>query len=113
MRAKGIAVPADRIAPVSLDGNDVKAHRCIGEARIACRKHRGRTYEFCLLATIDRRTGCRERARLAKAHLDECEAAVVHHDEVDFAAPASKIACDRAQTLVEQETVRERLGPRA
>ena len=74
----------------------------IGVAVIASVEHGSRSDDLALLVTIHCVAGLREIRCAPEAYLDKCQAMVVQHDQVNFAAAASKVACDRSQALLDE-----------
>lgn len=85
------------------DGDDVEAHRVIGEVRVSGQEHCGGAHKLLLLSVIHRNCGRHESGRLAITYFDENEAVVMEHDEVDLTAAMMKVTGNQPQTLIRQQ----------
>jgi hypothetical protein len=65
---------------------------------------------FSLLASIHRLTSCRKPACLAITNLDEYQAVLVAHDQVNFADPATEISGYEGQAAGLQMIERQLFG---
>ena len=110
--AEGIANPFDAVAPVraAIDADDVESGCAAGEPGTAGKEHLCRSYEFALFAGVNGRGRPGESAGRTKTNLHENQAALVKHDEVDFAEPAAIISLDRLQSPGPKVLKRKFLG---
>ena len=107
VRSERIAYPPNAIF---VNRHNIEAHDVIRVEAMSRDKQHSRMYEFALLALVDCQQGVDKLAGATVSDFDESQAAPVQHDEVDFAAPAAKISCDRAQALVNEIAKRLLLG---
>jgi hypothetical protein len=104
---EGVPNPLDR---VTLDCNDVESHNAVRESRTFGEKQRSRTNEFPLLMDIYGQPGRDEVIVGSITYLDEDKTLSVQHNQVDFAEAALKVASDRLQAIVDQESVSAAFG---
>ncbi len=111
-RAEGVLDPLDVFLTgvVGIDCDNVEAHDAV-RVLVSFRSKQCRSpNQFALLVNIDGQAGARKTVAGAVAHLDEDQAAVIFHNEVNFAQAATKILYDSDQALSVQELMRELLG---
>ncbi len=100
---KRIRNPLNGHVSIACYSDYVKAHRRCTEAAISRNKKRGGADEFPLLVRVHGMACLGEAFRAAAAYFNKRQALSIHHDQVDFAAAGTEIACDRPETLPEQE----------
>jgi hypothetical protein len=66
---------------------------------VCCNKHGSRTNDFPLFAGINSVASRRESRRRTVPDLDKDQAALVQHDEIDFATSAAEVSNDWPQTV--------------
>lgn len=59
--------------------------------------------DFALLAGIDGLAGWDEIFGRAITNFDECQTVAVQHDQVNFTAATTEVACDRSQSLRDEK----------
>jgi hypothetical protein len=97
---EGIANPlyARVSARPAVDADDIEARRPVRASRTGCKIHLGGPDELVLFAPVDGAGGTRECASGAKADLDEHEAVLVEHYQVDFTMAATIVAFEQLQS---------------
>jgi hypothetical protein len=80
------------------------------ESRPGCKEHFGSPDQFALLAPVDGQGSTRECSGGAITNLDEHQAIMIQHNEVDFAMAAAVIALNLFQPPVCQVSTRKLLG---
>lgn len=98
---------------VCIDGDDVKAHRAVGELWSSGEKQGGRSNEFLLLAGVNGQAGVRQTAAASIAYFGKYQAIIVEHDQVDLAEATAEVLCDIGQALRIQEFASQFFGIRA
>lgn len=111
-RVECVPNPFDGLPPVApgVDADNVES--CpVGRVSPAGREKRfGGPDQLSLLVAVDRHRRARKRTRGSVANLDEHQAIVIEHDEVDFAVTAAEIVGDRRESAVSQVSKRELFG---
>jgi len=92
--SKRILNPLDRVVHITRDRDDIEAHGVARVALLACKKQGGRTQEFALFALINCRRWSRINCGCPVTNFDECQALAMQHNQIDFTAATSVVACD-------------------
>jgi hypothetical protein len=102
--AKGVTQPleADAVTAVTIHAHDVEAAGPVAVSRIARKERPGAANQFALFSLIHGMAGIDEPVAASTANFYERETVTVAHDEVEFAPPGPKIACDRSQAAGQQ-----------
>ncbi len=108
---ESVANPLDGLVSIrpGIHTDDIESCRVGSESPSACEKHFGGPRELVLLAPVDGQGGTRERSGGAITDLDEHQAIVIQHYEVDFANAAAVIALNGLQAFVLQVSTRKLL----
>lgn len=105
---KGIPYPSQaRLIPGLVQSDDVETHRATAVLRVTAEKCCGSSYDFSLLALIDR-AGRRGIAILTtESDFSENQTVTVLHDEIDFTHPTTKISGYFRQALCGEVVARQ------
>jgi hypothetical protein len=97
---ESVANPFDGPVPVyvGIDAYHVETRRVGDESRSGHQEHFGGPHQLALFAPVDSQGGTRECTGGSIPNLDEYQAIVIQHDQVDFAMTAAIIAFDRLQS---------------
>jgi hypothetical protein len=89
-------------ACAGVDAYHIETRRVGNESRSGHQEHLGGPDQLALLAPVDGQGGTRKCTGGSIPNLDEHQAIVIQHDQVDFAMAAAIIAFDRLQSPVLQ-----------
>jgi hypothetical protein len=93
----------------AVDANDIETRHPVRAPRAGRKIHLGGPDEPVLLAPVNGGGGARECARGAKADLDEYQAVVVEHHQVDFTLAAAVVAFEQLESSFLEEPAYESL----
>lgn len=80
----------------------VETHCMPRVATIAHDEQRSGADQLSLLVVIDCMARIGEYGRASAAHLNECKAPPIEHDEVNFASAGAEVAGDKPQTRADE-----------
>lgn len=100
--SKRVTKPQNRWWGPALDRHHVKSHDVVGVAMVARVEHGSCANNLPLLVAIHGVARLREIRCAPESHLYKYQALVVQHNQVNFAAAASKVARNRPQALLDE-----------